>query len=100
MPAVRQRRTAALASSRGGSIMPTRPSKVAPPSTSRNVKSCCSPPVVLKAKANTRRPFSARSSIARRLFVVFCGVFLLWLCCCLFFFFFCLGVFFFFFFFF
>ncbi|MCY1303551.1 hypothetical protein D9M70_532640 [compost metagenome] len=66
MPARRHSATAAMASSRGGSMMPTRASRVMPPSTSAKFRLRCSALAGRVAMASRRRPRAARSVAWRR----------------------------------
>gem|GEM_PF-2515883 len=63
IPAARHWATARIASSRGGSMMPTRPSRVSPLATSACSRSCLPALSRHRAKASTRRPARACASI-------------------------------------
>ena len=65
MPAERQEAIAAIASSRGGSMIPNRPSSVNPAATSAKISSRWSSAAALAATASTRCPRCASSSIRR-----------------------------------
>ena len=66
MPAAWHSATAAMASGRGGSMLPSRPSRVKPPCMSENCSVCCCAGTVLTAMARTRRARAAQSLAARR----------------------------------